>query len=85
VKVLLMLAGQPLMRTHDLDVLCDQAARHFPALSAELDAVRPITPWAMVTRYPDLGGIAEPSAAEIAMAFAACSRLHRSVLDLCAG
>jgi HEPN domain-containing protein len=81
-KVLLVLAGEPLMRTHDLDALADSAAARFPRLAAGLDAVRHLTPWATATRYPDLGGDSEPPDHEVEAALAAVDRLLADALRL---
>ncbi len=84
VKALLVLAGEPLMRTHDLDALCDKAATHFPALKDQLDAIRHLTPWGTVTRYPDLGGVSEPPVAEVDEALLAIDELLGTVRQLAA-
>jgi hypothetical protein len=72
-----------LVRTHDLDALCDRAATHFPELAVSLDTVRHLTSWATVMRYPDLGEIADPTSGDIDAALDACSRLHDRVSRLC--
>jgi hypothetical protein len=56
-KALLVLCSHPLMRTHDLEPLCDEAAMGFPVLAPELDGVRHLSSWATsagtdVRRFP---------------------------------
>jgi HEPN domain-containing protein len=83
-KALLVLAGEPLMRTHDLDALADAVVARFPQLATGLDAIRHLTPWATATRYPDLGGDAEPPDCEVTAALTAVDRLLAEALELAA-
>jgi len=60
VKALLVLAGEPFRRTHDLDDLVTQLAPRYPAWRDTLDSFRSMTPWGIAFRYPGLEDEPEP-------------------------
>jgi HEPN domain-containing protein len=51
-KALLVAAGAFVPKTHDLAALNALAARHFPAVSALVATLEPITVWGYAFRYP---------------------------------
>lgn len=60
IKALLVAAGVPFRKMHDLEVLADLAAPAWPALVTSLDACRSLTSWSFQFRYPMPAEIAEP-------------------------
>jgi HEPN domain-containing protein len=66
-KALLVAAGTPFPKTHELAALSTLAGPLYPALAAMLAALEPITVWGFAYRYPpEEEGEAAPSPAEIA-------------------
>jgi len=61
VKGLLVMADVPFTETHDLQRLGTLAAPHYPEYDAALVAIRTLTAWNFVYRYPDLDEPTEPS------------------------
>ena len=64
-KGLLVLAGVPFSKTHDLQPLRDLAVSRFPDLHSLIDRLVPLTPWAHTYRYPNMGGDPAPSVEEL--------------------
>ena len=64
-KGLLIAARQRAGKTHNLGGLATAVAQAFPALRDDLDPFRPLTPWFVATRYPDIDVEPQPTAAEV--------------------
>jgi HEPN domain-containing protein len=60
-KALLILAGEPFRRTHDLDYLVDRLVPLYPQFAPDpLDTVRHLGIWSVAYRYPGLEDFQEP-------------------------
>ncbi|MEO5375081.1 MAG: HEPN domain-containing protein [Alphaproteobacteria bacterium] len=59
-KGLLVLAGQRMPKTHDLDELASLTTPHFPQWASLFDVMRSLTVWGTAYRYPSLGDDQEP-------------------------
>ena len=53
-KGLLVLGRTPFRKTHDLEALRDLVVGRFPAFTAMIDRLVPLTDWGHIFRYPDL-------------------------------
>jgi HEPN domain-containing protein len=60
VKALLVLAGEPFRRTHDLDDLAARILRIYPQFARHAEEFRPLSIWGIAYRYPGLEDVAEP-------------------------
>jgi HEPN domain-containing protein len=60
IKALLVLAGEPFRRTHDLDDLVARLRPIYPAFAAKAEAVRHLSVWGIAYRYPSLEDLPEP-------------------------
>ncbi len=60
IKALLVLAGEPFRRTHDLDDLASRLVPVYPQFSQQADAVRHLSVWGIAYRYPGLEDAPEP-------------------------
>jgi HEPN domain-containing protein len=59
-KALLVLAGEPFRRTHDLDDLAARLLPVYPQFARQADAVRHLSIWGIAYRYPGLEDAPEP-------------------------
>ena len=59
-KALLVLAGEPFRRTHDLDDLAARLLPVYPQFASQLEAVRHLSVWGIAYRYPGLEDVPEP-------------------------
>jgi HEPN domain-containing protein len=59
-KALLVLAGEPFRRTHDLDHLVARSLPLYPQFAPTLGAVRHLSVWGVAYRYPGLEDLEEP-------------------------
>jgi len=59
-KGLLVLAGQRIRKTHDLDDLATEATPFHPQWAASFDAMRGLTVWGIAYRYPGMDDVPEP-------------------------
>lgn len=55
IKGLLVLAGRPAPKVHDLFYLTDLAAPDYPALAPLMERFGELTGWGAVYRYPSIG------------------------------
>jgi HEPN domain-containing protein len=60
VKALLVLAGEPFRRTHDLDDLAARMLPIYPQFAGQAEAVRHLSIWGIAYRYPGLEDAPEP-------------------------
>jgi HEPN domain-containing protein len=60
IKALLVLAGEPFRRTHDLDDLVSRLLPIYPQFAEPAEAVRPLSVWGIAYRYPALEEVPEP-------------------------
>ena len=60
IKALLVLAGEPFRRSHDLDDLVSRLLPVFPQFAEQAEAVRHLSVWGVAYRYPGLEEVAEP-------------------------
>jgi HEPN domain-containing protein len=60
IKALLVLAGEPFRRTHDLDDLASRLLPVYPRFARQADAVRHLSVWGIAYRYPGLEDAPEP-------------------------
>jgi HEPN domain-containing protein len=60
IKALLVLAGEPFRRTHDLDDLASRLLPVYPQFAEQAEAVRHLSVWGMAYRYPNLEDAPEP-------------------------
>ena len=60
IKALLVLAGEPFRRTHDLDDLASRLLPVYPQFAAQAEAVRHLSVWGVAYRYPGLEDAPEP-------------------------
>lgn len=60
IKALLVLAGEPFRRTHDLDDLVSRLLPIFPQFAEPAEAVRHLSVWGIAYRYPTLEDAPEP-------------------------
>ena len=59
-KALLVLAGEPFRRTHDLDDLASRLLPVYPQFDQQAEAVRHLSVWGIAYRYPGLEDAPEP-------------------------
>ena len=59
-KALLVLAGEPFRRTHDLDDLATRLLPVYPQFAGQAEAVRHLSIWGIAYRYPGLEDAPEP-------------------------
>jgi HEPN domain-containing protein len=59
-KALLVLAGEPFRRTHDLDDLAARLLPVYPQFAEQAEAVRHLSIWGIAYRYPGLEDAPEP-------------------------
>jgi len=59
-KALLVLAGEPFRRTHDLDDLTARLLPIYPQFVLQAEAVRHLSIWGIAYRYPGLEEAPEP-------------------------
>ena len=59
-KALLILAGEPFRRTHDLDDLVSRLVPIYPQFTPQAEAVRHLSIWGIAYRYPGLEDAPEP-------------------------
>ncbi len=59
-KALLVLAGEPFRRTHDLNDLAIRLVPVYPQFIQQAEAVRPLSIWGIAYRYPSLEDAPEP-------------------------
>lgn len=64
-KGLLVATRRKAMKTHNLDMLATAVVRAFPALEDDLGPFRPLTPWFVATRYPDIDVEPRPTVEEV--------------------
>ena len=60
IKALLVLAGEPFRRTHDLDSLAAQVLPIYPRFARQVETVRHLSIWGIAYRYPGLEDEPEP-------------------------
>lgn len=60
IKALLVLAGVPFRRTHDLDDLVSRLLPIYPRFTEPAEAVRHVSVWGIAYRYPGLEDMPEP-------------------------
>lgn len=60
IKALLVLAGEPFRRTHDLDDLTARLIPVYPQFAEQATAVRHLSVWGIAYRYPGLEDTPEP-------------------------
>jgi HEPN domain-containing protein len=60
IKALLVLAGEPFRRTHDLDDLASRVVPIYPRFAQRAEAVRHLSVWGIAYRYPGLEDVPEP-------------------------
>jgi len=60
IKALLVLAGEPFRRTHDLDDLASRLLPVFPQFAEQAETVRHLSVWGIAYRYPGLEDVPEP-------------------------
>ena len=60
IKALLVLAGEPFRRTHDLDDLAARLLPVYPQFARQAEAVRHLSIWGIAYRYPGLEDAPEP-------------------------
>ena len=60
IKALLVLAGEPFRRTHDLDDLAARLLPVYPQFAAQAETVRHLSVWGIAYRYPGLEDAPEP-------------------------
>jgi len=60
IKALLVLAGEPFRRTHDLDDLASRLLPVYPQFGRQAEAVRHLSVWGIAYRYPGLEDAPEP-------------------------
>jgi HEPN domain-containing protein len=60
IKALLVLAGEPFRRTHDLDDLASRVVPIYPRFAQRAEAVRYLSVWGIAYRYPGLEDVPEP-------------------------
>jgi HEPN domain-containing protein len=58
-KGLLVLAGQPFRRTHDLEEIAEQVLSAYPEFDHQIEAVRHLSDWGIAYRYPGLEDASE--------------------------
>lgn len=61
IKGLLVAAGTPFRRTHDIDELAELALPRYQQWQTLLDACRPLTVWSVAFRYPGAEDVPEPT------------------------
>jgi len=86
-KAMLVLSGQRLRRTHDLDELAEELAPLYPGWRERLDALRPLTVWGIAYRYPSAEDEPEPEpdTAELEQAATLIRQVLEDVGVLCCG
>ena len=57
---MLVLAGEPFRRTHDLDDLVARLVPVVPRFAEQAEAVRHLSIWGIAYRYPGLEDVPEP-------------------------
>jgi len=60
IKALLVLAGEPFRRTHDLDALVSLFLPIYPQFAGQAESVRQLSVWGIAYRYPGLEEVPEP-------------------------
>lgn len=77
-KALIVLAGRPLRKIHDLETLTEEAEKAWPTVRALLPVVLQITSWGFAYRYPGAGPAfaVPPRRSEIEAAVADVERLR---------
>ena len=80
-KGLLIAARLTALKTHDLTRLTPGVVAAFPEVEELVSALRPLSPWYVIARYPDVDE-AEPGPAAIEAAFDMASALRRRVREL---
>ena len=60
IKALLVLAGGPFRRTHDLDDLASRLLPIYPQFARQAETVRHLSVWGTAYRYPGLEDAPEP-------------------------
>jgi len=84
-KAMLVLSGQRIRRTHDLDELAEELAPLYSDWRERLDALRPLTVWGIAYRYPGAEDESEPepAPAELEQAAALIRQILGEVGVLC--
>jgi HEPN domain-containing protein len=65
-KALLVAAGAAPPRSHDMELLIEAASPQHATLRKEMQAFARLTEWLTASRYPDLGGAAGETPADVA-------------------
>ena len=60
IKALLVLAGEPFRRSHDMDDLASRLLPVYPQFGGQAEAVRHLSVWGIAYRYPGLEDAPEP-------------------------
>jgi HEPN domain-containing protein len=82
VKAFLVHHGQPVEKTHDIEVLVDLAADIEPAMDQLTEAADVLTPYASRFRYPNAAFATEPARAEFDEALQHAQTIYDFVLGL---
>ena len=82
IKALLVAAAVKVPRTHDIELLADQAVPLYPALGERMRSFMHLTEWQTASRYPDLGGGLGDEIGDIADMLAAIREFRREVVAL---
>ncbi|CAA7614609.1 hypothetical protein MCP1_140070 [Candidatus Terasakiella magnetica] len=81
-KGLLISAAAKAPRSHDLEALAKQSAALYPDLAEQVGWFSPVTEWAIVTRYPDLGGGLGADGADVEEALQRLRALRQAIESL---
>jgi len=81
-KGLLVAAGQSTPKSHDLWQFTRLVSQAVPSLEIDLDTLADLTPWATVTRYPDLDTELGITAQDILDALSNIDRLVEAIGQL---
>ena len=81
-KGLLVGRATTVPRTHDLERLAALLVAPYPGLACEIKALARLTPWAEVTRYPQLEVVAGLSDDDVRQAIACLTTLYDRVKRL---
>lgn len=79
-KALLVAARQDVRKTHDLDTLAESNRAHWPALVPSPFALRHVSRWYIISRYPGDDAVG-PTAAEVQAALPEVEALFSAVID----
>ncbi len=60
IKALLVLAGEPFRRSHDMDDLVSRLLPVYPQFAESAEALRHLSVWGIAYRYPALEDTPEP-------------------------